>query len=237
MFDGRWRAGAERTLRPVGDGLRRTGISADHLTASGLVLAAAAAVLIGSGRVGWGAAAFIASAFPDMLDGAVAKASGTSSPRGAFFDSVTDRVTDLLVLGGIAFHLAAGRHPRQAVLAFAVAAVASLISYQRAKAESLGYSAVGGLMERAERIIVLSFGLVFASTLVPVLWLMLALSTLTALQRFVKVWRQATTNTTSASPGSPSRWRERRASRVRATGPERDRERDRGARRRVRTRR
>src|SRR5258705_2914690 len=155
MFDGRWRAGAERTLRPVGEGLRRTGISADHLTGAGLVLAAAASVAIGSGHLGWGAGLFIASAFPDMLDGAVAKASGTASPRGAYFDSVIDRVTDLLVLGGIAFNLASGRHPREAVLAYAAAGTATLISYQRAKAESLGYSAKGGLMERAERIIVL----------------------------------------------------------------------------------
>jgi CDP-diacylglycerol--glycerol-3-phosphate 3-phosphatidyltransferase len=229
MFDGRWRAGAERTLRPVGDGLRRTGISADHLTAVGLLLAAAAAVAIGSGHLGWGAGLFIASAFPDMLDGAVAKAAGTASPRGAFFDSVTDRVTDLLVMGGIAFHLSSGRHPRQSVLAFAVAAVASLISYQRAKAESLGYSAKGGLMERAERMIVLSFGLVFASTLVPVLWAMLVLSTLTAVQRFFKVWRQAsvpaavsrragrwrTWRTEASARGERQpRWRARRAART-----------------------
>jgi CDP-diacylglycerol--glycerol-3-phosphate 3-phosphatidyltransferase len=231
MFDGRWRAGAERTLRPVGDGLRRTGISADHLTASGLVLAAAAAVLIGSGHLGWGAAAFIASAFPDMLDGAVAKAAGTSSPRGAFFDSVSDRVTDLLILGGIAFHLASGPHPREAVLAYAVAGAATLISYQRAKAESLGYTAKGGLMERAERIMVLSVGLVFTSTLVPVLWLMLVLSMITAVQRFFKVWRQASApmarrRRAGLDAERVSRWRERRAARA----PER------AARRRVRTR-
>jgi len=66
-----------------------------------------------------------------------------------------------------------------------------LISYQRAKAESLGYDAKGGLMERAERFIMLGFGLLFSELLVGVLWVMLALSTITAAQRFVKVWRQA----------------------------------------------
>lgn len=225
MFDGRWRAGAERTLKPVGDGLRRTGISADHLTGAGLVIAAAAAVAIGSGHLGWGAGLFIASALPDMLDGAVAKAAGTASPRGAFFDSVSDRVTDLLVMGGIAWHLSSGSHPHQSVLAFAVAGAATLISYQRAKAESLGYTAKGGLMERAERIIVLSFGLVFASTLVPVLWIMLSLSLVTAVQRFFKVWRQASTSIAArpvsrwrawrmeTADGRPQRWRARRAAR------------------------
>jgi CDP-diacylglycerol--glycerol-3-phosphate 3-phosphatidyltransferase len=77
------------------------------------------------------------------------------------------------------------------MLPVALMAVAMLISYQRAKAESLGYDAKGGLMERAERFIVLGFGLLFSELLVGVLWVMLVLSALTAGQRFVKVWRQA----------------------------------------------
>ena len=77
------------------------------------------------------------------------------------------------------------------MLPFAVLAVSTLISYERAKAESLGFDAKGGLMERAERIIVLCVGLAFPVVLVPVLWVMLALTSITAVQRFVKVWRQA----------------------------------------------
>jgi CDP-diacylglycerol--glycerol-3-phosphate 3-phosphatidyltransferase len=73
----------------------------------------------------------------------------------------------------------------------AVLAVSSLISYERAKAELLGYQAKGGLMERAERMVVLGFGLCFKTILVPVLWVMLALTSATAVQRFFKVWRQA----------------------------------------------
>ena len=69
--------------------------------------------------------------------------------------------------------------------------VSQLISYERAKAESLGLSAKGGLMERAERIILLCLGLLFDSLLVPILWLMLALTVITAVQRFVKVWKLA----------------------------------------------
>ncbi len=78
-----------------------------------------------------------------------------------------------------------------AMLPFAVMAVSSVISYQRAKAESLGLSAKGGLMERAERIVLLCLGLLFEPLLIPVLWVMLALSAITAGQRFVKVWKQA----------------------------------------------
>ena len=77
------------------------------------------------------------------------------------------------------------------LLPFAVMALSSLISYQRAKAESLGLDAKGGLMERAERVVLLCIGLLFEPLLVPVLWVMLVLTAITAGQRFVKVWRQA----------------------------------------------
>jgi hypothetical protein len=74
----------------------------------------------------------------------------------------------------------------------AVLGASVLVSYERAKAESLGFDAKGGLMERAERVVVLCAGLAFSFLLVPLLWLMLALTAATAAQRFVKVWRQAT---------------------------------------------
>ena len=78
-----------------------------------------------------------------------------------------------------------------ALLPFAVMSVSALISYERAKAESLGLNAKGGLMERAERVILLCIGLLFDSVLVAVMWVMLVLTALTAIQRFVKVWGQA----------------------------------------------
>ena len=215
MFDGRWRSNLDSATKPVGSALRRTGLTADHLTALGLTLAVATAVAVGSGHLGVGLALLIASAVPDLLDGAVAKASGTASPRGAFFDSVADRVSDSLVLGGIAWHLAAdpdwgGRWP---LLPMAVLGTSTLISYERARAEALGYHAKGGLMERAERIIALCLGLAFPVLLVPVLWVMLALTSLTAVQRFVKVWRQAARPPRAARSERPervpleSRWR------------------------------
>ncbi|HEX2063054.1 MAG TPA: CDP-alcohol phosphatidyltransferase family protein, partial [Acidimicrobiales bacterium] len=191
MFDGRWRTGVDRATAPVGAALRRTGVTADQLTAAGLVMAVASAVAIATGRIGLGLGLLIASAVPDLLDGPVAKASGTAGPRGAFFDSVADRVTDSLVLGGIGWYLASEKGGHVALLPFAVLAVASLVSYQRAKAESLGYPARGGLMERAERIVALCAGLAFPGFLVPMLWVVLALSSVTALQRFVKVWQLA----------------------------------------------
>ena len=210
MFDGRWRSSVEQGLKPIGANIRRTGITADHLTATGVLLAAAASVAIAGGALRAGLLLLALCALPDLLDGAVAKASGTASPRGAFFDSVADRVTDALLLGGVAWHLSSTHSGRIAVLPLAVVAASMLISYERAKAEALGYQARGGLMERAERIIALGIGLLFDSILIPVLWLMLVLTLVTAVQRFVKVWQQA-----SAPKPAPelSRWRARRAAR------------------------
>jgi len=191
VFDGRFRKPIEKAIRPVGVALRKTGLTPDHLTVVGLVVGVGASVAVGSGHLFIGLVLVILAALPDLLDGALAKASNASSQRGAFFDSTVDRVTDALLLGGVAYYLAGRDDPRLAVLPFAVLAASSLISYQRAKAESLGLDARGGLMERAERVVLLCLGLVWDRLLVPVMWLMLALTMLTAVQRFVKVWRQA----------------------------------------------
>lgn len=191
MFDGHLRFISDKAVKPVGNGLSRIGVRPDHLTVLGLVMAVAAAITIGSGHLLAGFFVLVASALPDLFDGAVAKASKSSSIRGAFFDSTADRVTDALLLGGIGWHLQATRGGQAGMLAFAVLGVSTLISYMRAKAEIFGFDAKGGLMERAERIIAICVGLVISSLLVPVLWLMLTLTAITAVQRFVKVWRQA----------------------------------------------
>jgi len=191
MFDGYLRRGVDQIVEPIGKTLHRVGVSADVLTVIGLATSGVAAVVIGSGSLRLGLLALIASAVPDLLDGPVAKAAGTSSKRGAFFDSTADRVTDTFLLGGIAWYLADSEGGQIAILPFAVMGAAATVSYMRAKAESLGYDAKGGIMERAERLIVLAFGLAFSSILIPVLWVLLVATLFTAGQRFVKIWRQA----------------------------------------------
>jgi len=191
VFDGKFRAPIDKAVKPIGDGLRRTKLTPDHLTIAGLVLGVGAAVAIGLGYLPLGLLLVVLAALPDLLDGALAKASETASQRGAFFDSTVDRITDALLFGGVAWYLASEYSPHMAILPYALLASSSLISYQRAKAESLGLDAKGGLMERAERVVLLCIGLLFEPLLVPVLWIMLALTIVTAVQRFVKVWRQA----------------------------------------------
>jgi CDP-diacylglycerol--glycerol-3-phosphate 3-phosphatidyltransferase len=209
MFDGHFRVHVDKYVRPVGERLKRTRLSPDHFTLLGLAVSVAAAVVIGAGWLRVGLLLVILAALPDMLDGALAKASNVSSQRGAFFDSTVDRITDALMFGGVAWYLASTRGGTTAVLPFAVMAVSSLISYQRAKAESLGIQAKGGLMERAERIVLLCVGLLFDAALYWVMWLMLVLVSITAVQRFVKIWRQA-----AVAPSTAARLESRRLRRA-----------------------
>lgn len=191
MFDGRFRRSVEVVTTPIGRGLVRVGFSADVLTASGLVFACATAWAIALGTH-WEAIVLLTlTGLHDLFDGPVAKAGHRTSQRGSFFDSVVDRVADAVLMGGVAYYLTAHHRGQLVLLPFAILTASFLISYQRAKAESLGLSAKGGLMERAERMILLGVGLLASAIFVPVLWVMLALTIMTALGRFVRVWRAA----------------------------------------------
>ncbi len=193
--------------RGVGARLVRLGISADHVTVAGVLLAVANSVVIASGLLYVACGLLIVGGLMDTLDGVVAKAAGTSSPRGAFFDSVADRVADGFLFGGLAWYLAVGPHPREALLPVAILAVGSIISYERAKAESLGFSGRGGLMERAERLIVFGLAMLVHVVMVPILWALLALTTGTAVGRFVRVWRQASGTVPARPPVGARSWR------------------------------
>jgi len=192
MFDGNWRETVEKGVDPIGEGLRKMGISADLLTCVGIAMSVATAVIIGRGHLRWGFVALLATGIPDLLDGAVAKASGSASKRGAFFDSSIDRFSDAFVFGGISWYYAATFPGTLSILPVAVMSAALITSYLRAKGELLGYDAKGGIMERAERFILLAVGLAIPQLLEPVLWVMLALTSITVIQRFFKVWNQAT---------------------------------------------
>ena len=214
MIDGR----RDRTREPQGTGaaarrggvgarLVRLGVSADLVTAFGVLIAAVNAVVIGTGHLYVACALLIVGGLMDTLDGAVAKAAGSSSARGAFLDSVADRVADSLLFGGLAWYLAVGRHPADALLPVAILAVSSVISYERAKAESLGFSARGGLMERAERLIGFGLAMLVHVVMIPLLVALLVLTTGTAIGRFVRVWRQASGTAVTASPATARLWR------------------------------
>jgi phosphatidylinositol phosphate synthase len=209
MIDGRRRRGAPPTAEtrlPLGlDGvvrqfsrlgstLVRHGVTADQVTVVGILFAIATAVVIGFGYLYIGIVVLTIGGLMDALDGVVAKSAGAASLRGAFFDSVADRISDAFIFGGVTWYLLERSDPRAAILPVAILAVSGLISYTRAKAESLGLSARGGLMERAERLIFLGGALLLHVIMVPLLGVLLLLTTATAIGRFRKVWLQASSD-------------------------------------------
>ena len=192
MFDGKFRQSVDAHTAPIGHTLVRWGFSADVLTGSGLVFALVTAWLIGTGHHHWAILTLTLTGFHDLFDGPVAKASQKSSVRGSFFDSVVDRVSDGVLLGGVAYFLVAQHRGQLVLLPFAILVTTFMISYQRSKAESLGLHAKGGLMERAERMILLGVSFVSPVVFIPVLWALLVLTAATATGRFVRVWIAAT---------------------------------------------
>src|SRR4029079_19414316 len=133
MFDGKFRAPIDKAVRPIGTLLRRTGLSPDHMTILGVLVAVGAAVAIGYGQLYLGFALVILAAIPDLLDGALAKASNQASQRGAFFDSVIDRLTDALIFAGVAWYYVDRDDPRLAMIPFGILGLSLIISYERAK--------------------------------------------------------------------------------------------------------
>ncbi|MHB1508460.1 MAG: CDP-alcohol phosphatidyltransferase family protein [Acidimicrobiales bacterium] len=204
------RGGAYRfcahVLASFGPRLVSLGVKADQVTVIGILLAVATGALIGLGNLYFAVVLLTVGGLMDTLDGAVAKAAGTSSKRGAFFDSVSDRVSDMFIFGGLAWYFLAGpgHDPRLAILPMALLGVSNTISYERAKAESLGYTAKGGLMERAERLIGLGVALLLHFILVPLVIALLVLCAGTGWRRFAKVWHQASDASHPANAGGPA---------------------------------
>ncbi len=191
MLDGEFRTAVDARTAPIGRAMVKMGFSADVLTGSGLVFAVLTAWAIGTDRHHLAVLLLTATGLHDLLDGPVAKASSRASIRGSFFDSVTDRVSDGVLLGGVAYYLEMQHRGALILLPFAILTSTFMISYQRSKAESLGLAAKGGLMERAERMILFGIALLHHSLFIPVLWILLVLTTATAVGRFRRVWSAA----------------------------------------------
>ena len=176
-------------LLVIGHALARVGFTPNLLTIIGVVLNLGVAVVIATGHphIG-GALLLVASAF-DMLDGAVARATGLTSDFGGFLDSVLDRYSEALVFGGVLIYLLDTKDRELgAILVFVATVGALLISYARARAEAAGFKAAVGLVARPERVILLALCLVIGQPLWA-LWILAIATHLTALTRIVHVWR------------------------------------------------
>jgi CDP-diacylglycerol--glycerol-3-phosphate 3-phosphatidyltransferase len=190
--------GARRLASRSIGGLARTRVTPNALTTSGVTLCAVAAVLVyfeyrNEIFYFWlGAVIFVIGSLLDILDGALARASGKSTPFGAFVDSTTDRVSEGFMLGAIAlvFH----RDGNEVALAATFAALGGsfLVSYTRARAEALGLKGDVGIGSRAERVVVITAGLVLApwGALQWAIYLLAATAWFTVVQRVLSVRTQ-----------------------------------------------
>lgn len=196
----RARSLAGRAVDPVARVLLRLGISPDVITIIGtLGVCVGALAFFPRGELFIGVMVILVFVFSDMLDGAMARMRGRSSAWGAFLDSTLDRVADAAVFGGLVlWYLRGGDEVVLGALALYCLVGGALVSYIRARAESLGLKAAGGIAERTERLAVILLATGVAGLGVPYiqavgLWVLAVAITITVLQRMLAVRGQVRT--------------------------------------------
>ena len=188
-----------RVFGPLARLLLRLGIHPDLVTVVGTL-----GVVVGAlwfyprGELWWGTLFITAFVFADLVDGTMARISGRASPWGAYLDSTLDRLGDAAVFGGLVlWFLGPGGRPVDGYLALACLVLGFLVSYAKARAESLGWRCEGGVAERADRLVAVLVTTGFTGLFLPgwVLTVVLALlalaSLVTIVQRMGMVRRQA----------------------------------------------
>ena len=197
MLDSKIRGLWERVMGPVGRAIGRTSVSPNLVTMIGVVVQVGVAALILDGRLLAAGLVAILSGLLDAVDGAVARSMQATTKFGALLDSTTDRLSDALFfapiawLYGVAPDTAAHDHPWVAAIALVALIASFLVSYIKARAESLGFTCNVGIAERAERLIIVILALIFDALLPALLLLLAGLSVVTVVQRVGHVYKQA----------------------------------------------
>src|ERR1700674_875759 len=185
-----FRRRAEALMAAVG----RVPLTPNQVTVVGLVLTFAAAGLIAFGYLQWAGVVLIFAGTCDILDGALARSTHASYTYGAFLDSTLDRYSEGAIYVGLAAYFVGMGGPLERWLVLATMAALGgsfLVSYVRARAQSLGFVCDSGLFARPERVVVTVIGLIFGGwILYAVVFLLAILTNLTALQRIREVWLQ-----------------------------------------------
>jgi len=177
-------------LKTIGAFLHKLGVKANYVTFTGVIGTAIGSVLVAVGRLTEGGLIIFVSSVVDALDGAVARAGGESEDFGAFVDSVSDRYSELMIFGGLLWYFVEHENYAGAVSSFLAAGGSIMVSYVRARAQSLGFKAKVGILTRLERIIVICPTIVFGIPMVGAA-IVAILANITAFQRIAYVRRQA----------------------------------------------
>ena len=192
MFTQRFQDWVRRAARRLVTAIHLRGITPNVLTLTGLAVTVAAAVLIGLGWLIPGGLVLLFAGLFDILDGAVARVTNRVGRYGAFLDSTTDRYAEVVTYAALLYHFisrSGGELP--AMLVIVALGGSLLVSYVRARAQSLGFTCDGGLLARPERVVITAVGLVVPPLLIIALWVLAVLTNLTALQRIRLVRREA----------------------------------------------
>lgn len=194
MFTTRFEAWVRRRAEALIAALGRTPLTPNQVTVVGLALTFFAAGLVAFGHLRWAGIVLIFAGTCDILDGALARTTNAAYPYGAFLDSTLDRYSEGVVYLGLAAYFvgAAGQLQRWLVVATVAALAGSfLVSYVRARAQSLGFTCKSGLFQRPERVVVTVLGLLIGGpVLYGVVFILAVVTNITALQRIREVWLQ-----------------------------------------------
>lgn len=179
----------KKVLDAIGGFLNGLGLMPNTMTILGLIGNTVGAVFLARGQMTIGGIIILLMGPIDALDGTMARLRGEPSEFGAFVDSVTDRYSELVIFGGLLFYYVQVGEWLPATLTYLAAAGSVMVSYTRARAQSLGYDSKVGILTRFERYIVLAPALVFNIPVVG-LWIIAVLANITAIQRIIDVRRQ-----------------------------------------------
>jgi len=178
-------------LEPIAAVMAKIGFTPAVVTIIGLIVTIAGAALIATGNLLAGGLVAGTGVALDALDGPLARRQGTASDRGAFLDTMSDRLGEIAVWVGLAVYLRG--EPRLLILCVVALAFSLLVPYVRAKAELFNLEGMGGWMGRAERMILILIGTMIvgagAPIMEPVLWVFVVLTGFTVLQRIRKTWQ------------------------------------------------
>ncbi len=195
MFTSRFQAWVRRKAQRAAGALARSGITPNQVTIVGMLATFVAGILAGLGYLVPAGIVLAFSGTFDIIDGALARATNRTYPYGAFLDSTTDRYSEVAVYLGIAGYFLG--HPSRfgpvtVVAVFAALSGSLLVSYVRARAQSLGFKCDTGLFARPERVVAMVAGLLIGPPVLDLLVFVLAvLTNLTVIQRINEVYLQA----------------------------------------------
>jgi CDP-diacylglycerol--glycerol-3-phosphate 3-phosphatidyltransferase len=207
LLSARIKEGGRALLAPVVRLAIRLHVTPNAVTVAGFLIVAAAAVLVALGQLVAGAALLVAGSLLDVVDGGLARATGGTTAFGSFLDSTLDRAAEAILYGALAaYYLRLAADPGPVLLALVALAGSFMVSYTRAKAEGIGFTAAVGLAPRTERMVIIVAGITLAGIGVQIglIGAMAAVAILSVATTIQRIWHVRRLAVASESPAGVS---------------------------------